>query len=60
MLRISRILFQQNIKRTTGLVGLDVVPDARNVLIKLYEKTLRDVKVRFNKYILKYWSRSII
>jgi hypothetical protein len=34
------------VKKTTGIVGLDVVPDARAVLIKLYEKTLGDVKVR--------------
>eukprot|EP00455_Lapot_gusevi_P025110 TRINITY_DN2630_c0_g1_i2.p1 TRINITY_DN2630_c0_g1~~TRINITY_DN2630_c0_g1_i2.p1 ORF type:complete len:113 (-),score=38.53 TRINITY_DN2630_c0_g1_i2:209-547(-) len=27
-------------KHTTGLVGLPVVPDARNVLIGLYQKTL--------------------
>lgn len=34
------------VKRGTGIVGLDVEPDARNVLIKLYEKTLEDIKVR--------------
>lgn len=37
---------QAAVKRTTGIVGLDVVPNARAVLIKLYEKTLNDVKVR--------------
>lgn len=48
MFRVSRIVYSSSVsfvKKTTGLVGLDVVPDARNVLIKLYEKTLRDVKV---------------
>jgi hypothetical protein len=33
------------VKRSTGIVGLDVVPNAKEVLIKLYEKTLRDIKV---------------
>ena len=32
-------------KLSTGLTGLDVVPNARAVLIKLYEKTLNDVQV---------------
>ena len=30
---------------STGLVGLDVVPNAREVLAKLYARTLEDVKV---------------
>lgn len=33
------------LKRTTGIVGLDVVPNAREVLIKLYQKTLRDLQI---------------
>ena len=32
-------------KRTTGITGLDVVPNSREVLLSLYEKTLNDVKV---------------
>lgn len=34
------------VKRSTGIVGLDVVPNARAELVKLYAKTLQDVKVR--------------
>lgn len=34
------------VKKTTGLVGVPVVPNAREVLIALYEKTLKDVQVR--------------
>ena len=33
------------VKDTTGLVGLDVVPNAREVLIGLYNETLNAVKV---------------
>ena len=36
---------REPVKLTTGLVGLDVVPDARAVLLKLYAKTLADVTV---------------
>ncbi|KAK1325018.1 hypothetical protein QJS10_CPA01g02273 [Acorus calamus] len=32
------------VKETTGIVGLDVVPNAREVLISLYEKTLHEIK----------------
>jgi len=32
------------VKRTTGVVGLDVEPGARELLIALYSKTLRDVR----------------
>jgi len=32
------------IKKSTGIVGLDVEPRAQEVLIELYTKTLRDVK----------------
>ena len=45
-LRATRALLAPAVKRTTGIVGLDVVPNAREVLTKLYEKTLNDVKAR--------------
>ncbi|KAL9381547.1 hypothetical protein Peur_027204 [Populus x canadensis] len=32
------------VKQTTGIVGLDVVPNARAVLINLYTKTLKEIK----------------
>jgi hypothetical protein len=32
------------VKQTTGIVGLDVVPNAREVLIDLYTKTLKEIK----------------
>ena len=32
------------VKQTTGIVGLDVVPNAREVLINLYNKTLNEIK----------------
>ncbi|KAK1314415.1 hypothetical protein QJS10_CPA06g00982 [Acorus calamus] len=32
------------VKETTGIVGLDVVPNAREVLISLYGKTLHEIK----------------
>lgn len=32
------------VKETTGLVGLDVVPNAREVLITLYDQTLKAVE----------------
>ena len=32
------------VKQTTGIVGLDVVPNAREVLIELYTKTLKEVQ----------------
>lgn len=32
------------VKQTTGIVGLDVVPNAREVLINLYNKTLKEIK----------------
>ncbi|MCL7051576.1 hypothetical protein MKW94_015996 [Papaver nudicaule] len=32
------------VKETTGIVGLDVVPNAREVLISLYKKTLNEIK----------------
>ena len=32
------------VKETTGIVGLEVVPNAREVLIDLYSKTLKEIK----------------
>ena len=32
-----------SVKESTGLVGLDVVPNAREVLISLYQQTLKAV-----------------
>ncbi|KAJ3683029.1 hypothetical protein LUZ60_013256 [Juncus effusus] len=32
------------IKETTGIVGLDVVPNAREVLIGLYSRTLKEIE----------------
>ncbi|XP_010482661.1 PREDICTED: probable NADH dehydrogenase [ubiquinone] 1 alpha subcomplex subunit 5, mitochondrial [Camelina sativa] len=32
------------VKETTGIVGLDVVPNARVVLIDLYNKTLKEIQ----------------
>jgi len=33
------------VKETTGIVGLEVVPNAREVLISLYNKTLNEIKI---------------
>ncbi|KAH9309260.1 hypothetical protein KI387_037171 [Taxus chinensis] len=33
------------VKESTGIVGLDVVPNARQVLISLYNKTLKEVQI---------------
>eukprot|EP01113_Clastostelium_recurvatum_P008533 TRINITY_DN1403_c0_g1_i1.p1 TRINITY_DN1403_c0_g1~~TRINITY_DN1403_c0_g1_i1.p1 ORF type:complete len:128 (-),score=29.38 TRINITY_DN1403_c0_g1_i1:47-397(-) len=33
------------IKRSTGLVGLAVVPNAREVLSKLYQQTLKEIRI---------------
>eukprot|EP00514_Thraustochytrium_sp_LLF1b_P002956 CAMPEP_0184519564 /NCGR_PEP_ID=MMETSP0198_2-20121128/6697_1 /TAXON_ID=1112570 /ORGANISM="Thraustochytrium sp., Strain LLF1b" /LENGTH=112 /DNA_ID=CAMNT_0026910095 /DNA_START=238 /DNA_END=576 /DNA_ORIENTATION=- len=41
----TRVLRMAAAKRTTGLVGLAVVPDAREKLIDMYNKTLEKVKV---------------
>jgi hypothetical protein len=46
MLRATRMLLSPIAKKSTGIVGLDVVPNAREVLVQLYEKTLSDIKVR--------------
>ncbi|KAL5209970.1 hypothetical protein ABZP36_005593 [Zizania latifolia] len=32
------------VKETTGIVGLDVVPNAREVLIGLYNRTLKEIE----------------
>lgn len=32
------------VKETTGIVGLDVVPNAREVLISLYTRTLKEIQ----------------
>ncbi|CBK21264.2 subunit NDUFA5 [Blastocystis hominis] len=40
---VSRVLCT-TLKRTTGLVGVPVIPNARSVLIELYDKTLENVK----------------
>ncbi|RLN95382.1 hypothetical protein BBJ28_00014048 [Nothophytophthora sp. Chile5] len=42
----SRVLQMALKKSTTGVVGLPVNPNARQDLIKLYRKTLQEVKVR--------------
>jgi len=42
----TRRVFASVVKRSTGIVGLDAVPNARSVLVQLYEKTLQDVQVR--------------
>lgn len=44
------------VKETTGIVGLEVVPNAREVLISLYDKTLNEIKtipenVRYRKHV---------
>uniref|UniRef100_A0A7N0VCB5 Uncharacterized protein n=1 Tax=Kalanchoe fedtschenkoi TaxID=63787 RepID=A0A7N0VCB5_KALFE len=41
--RIARPLMAK-VKESTGIVGLDVVPNAREVLISLYSKTLNEIK----------------
>ncbi len=43
MRAISRPLLAR-VKETTGIVGLDVVPNAREVLIGLYTKTLKEIQ----------------
>ncbi|RWW62256.1 hypothetical protein BHE74_00030622 [Ensete ventricosum] len=32
------------VKETTGIVGLDVVPNAREVLVSLYSRTLKEIQ----------------
>lgn len=47
MFAATRAVFKSTVKKSTGIVGLDVVPNAREVLVGLYEKTLKDVQVRW-------------
>ncbi|XP_019177776.1 PREDICTED: probable NADH dehydrogenase [ubiquinone] 1 alpha subcomplex subunit 5, mitochondrial [Ipomoea nil] len=43
--RIARpLMMAAKVKETTGIVGLEVVPNAREVLINLYSKTLDEIK----------------
>lgn len=37
-------MMMAKVKETTGIVGLQVVPNAREVLINLYSKTLEEIK----------------
>lgn len=37
-------MMMARVKETTGIVGLDVVPNAREVLIGLYSKTLKEIQ----------------
>lgn len=38
------LMMMAKVKETTGIVGLDVVPNAREVLINLYKKTLVEIR----------------
>lgn len=43
--RVARpLMMMARVKETTGIVGLDVVPNARELLIGLYTKTLEEIK----------------
>lgn len=37
-------MMMAKVKQTTGIVGLEVVPNAREVLISLYTKTLKEIQ----------------
>ncbi|KAK8956838.1 hypothetical protein KSP39_PZI001258 [Platanthera zijinensis] len=37
-------MLMAKVKETTGIVGLEVVPNAREVLISLYKRTLTEIK----------------
>lgn len=39
------LVLLEAVKHSTGLVGLSVVPNAREVLVQLYNKTLSDIRV---------------
>ena len=41
--RMARPLMAK-VKETTGIVGLEVVPNAKEVLVSLYTKTLEEIK----------------
>lgn len=38
------MMMMAKVKETTGIVGLEVVPNAREVLIGLYDKTLKEIQ----------------
>lgn len=40
----TKVLFS-TLKKTTGLVGVPVIPNARAVLTDLYDKTMENIKV---------------
>ncbi|KAK3008260.1 hypothetical protein RJ639_014946, partial [Escallonia herrerae] len=43
--RFSRpLMLSARVKETTGIVGLEVVPNAREVLIGLYSRTLKEIQ----------------
>lgn len=43
--RVSRpLMMMVRVKETTGVVGLEVVPNAREVLINIYNKTLKEIQ----------------
>ena len=43
-LRMAVRPLMARVKETTGIVGLEVVPNAREVLIGLYNKTLKEIQ----------------
>ncbi|XP_057508454.1 probable NADH dehydrogenase [ubiquinone] 1 alpha subcomplex subunit 5, mitochondrial isoform X2 [Actinidia eriantha] len=43
-LRMASRPLMARVKETTGIVGLEVVPNAREVLISLYNKTLKEIQ----------------
>lgn len=43
-LRVIGRPLMAKVKQTTGITGLDVVPNAREVLINLYNKTLKEIQ----------------
>ncbi|PSS34289.1 NADH dehydrogenase [ubiquinone] 1 alpha subcomplex subunit 5 like [Actinidia chinensis var. chinensis] len=43
-LRMASRPLMARVKETTGIVGLEVVPNAREVLIGLYNKTLKEIQ----------------
>lgn len=45
MFRASRVLRMAVTKTTTGIVGLPVNPNARQDLISIYQRTLREIQV---------------
>ncbi|OLY80476.1 NADH dehydrogenase [ubiquinone] 1 alpha subcomplex subunit 5 [Smittium mucronatum] len=43
-MRFSKILFNTALKKTTGIYGINVVPNARPQLISVYKQTLDELK----------------